>query len=156
MKPKMIAAALAAAWGAAAVFATPSTNTLDAVKADWYEGRYTNVYELAQSRLAANSNDLVAAHLMMEWDLAFSGREALSNSIMRLVRVSDEATLPAFTNLYRMTRSGWLRYVNTYLPTLSDAELELHHQRSLQTHRPMNSDVLLEVLDENGLWEQAE
>ncbi len=154
MTSKMISAAVAALCGVT-LLATPSTNTLDAVKADWYEGRFTNVYELAQSRLAANSNDLVAAHLMMEWDLAFSGREALSNSIMRLVRVSDEATLPAFTNLYRVTRSGWMRYVNTYLPSVSDEELEMHHQRSLQNHRPMNSDILLEVLDENGLWNPA-
>ncbi len=44
--------------------ATPSSNNFHSVTNDWYQGNYSNVYELAQQRLVANSNDLVAAVIM--------------------------------------------------------------------------------------------
>ena len=42
-------------------FALPSANNFHAVTNDWYNGNFTNVYELAQIRIAANSNDVVGA-----------------------------------------------------------------------------------------------
>lgn len=152
MNMKTIGLAICLAALCAALVAAPSTNTLEAVKADWWNGNFTNVMELAQQRFAANSNDLVAAHLMMEFDTAFSGRDVASNSVMRLVQISDEATLPAYTNLYRATRSGWIRYANTYLPSRTDAQWEQHRQRMVAPHRSMSSDFILELLEENGLW----
>ena len=95
---KLIATALAAT--AAAVFAEPSSNNFHSVTNDWYQGNYSNVYELAQQRLVANSNDLVAAVIMESYDLRFSSFAAISNSILRLMRASEAATLPAYTNMY--------------------------------------------------------
>ncbi len=148
----MAIAAFAASAAALALFGTPSTNTLEAVKADWWGGSFTNVYELAEQRMSANTNDLVAAYLMMEYHTAFSGRLAASNAVMRLVELSDAATLPAYTNLYQATRAGWIRYANTYLPSRTDAQWEQHRQRMLEPHRPMTSCVMLEILEEGGLW----
>lgn len=51
--------------------ATPSEDSYAAVTNDWYQGNFSNVYELAQTRLAANSNDVVAAYLLHDWDMAF-------------------------------------------------------------------------------------
>ena len=56
---KLIATALVAT--AAAAFAVPSENTYHAVTNDWYQGNWTNVYELAQQCLAENANDLVVS-----------------------------------------------------------------------------------------------
>ena len=69
-KTTAILSALAAI-AAATLCATPSSNTVEAVTQDWKQGNYSNVYELAQARFAVNSNDLVAAHLMMEFDKKF-------------------------------------------------------------------------------------
>ena len=118
---------------AATLCAAPSSNTVEAVTQDWRQGNYSNVYELAQARFAVNSNDLVAAHLMMEFDTAFSSREAASNSIMRLVRISDEVTLPAYTKL-------------------TDTQLEQHHTWALTTRHEMSSDFMLKLLWKNNLW----
>ena len=52
-------------------WATPSSDNYAAVTNDWYQGNWTNVYELAQKRLAANTNDLVASHLMVSYDILF-------------------------------------------------------------------------------------
>ena len=52
---------------AATVSAVPTTNTYVAVTNDWYNGNWSNVYELAQARFVANSNDLVAANIMVDY-----------------------------------------------------------------------------------------
>ena len=137
---------------AATLCAAPSSNTVEAVTQDWRQGNYSNVYELAQARFASNSNDLVAAHLMMEFDTAFSSREAASNSIMRLVRISDEVTLPAYTNLYGLARPSWIWYANEFFPSLTDTELEQHHIWAQTTRHEMSSDFMLEILWKNNLW----
>ena len=134
------------------VFAAPSADNFHSVTNDWWNGNYTNVYELAQLRYAANTNDLVAAHLMAEYDMSFSTREAISNSYMRLVRVTDGVMHPALTNLYSIARSGFIRYASVYAPSWTDAELEEHHRKSLEPHQTMNCDFVLEIISENGLW----
>ena len=134
------------------VLAAPSADNFHSVTNDWWNGNYTNVYELAQLRYAANTNDLVAAHLMAEYDMSFSTREAISNSYMRLVRVADGVTHPALTNLYSIARSGFIRYASVYAPSWTDAELEEHHRKSLEPHQTMNCDFVLELISENGLW----
>ena len=134
------------------VLAAPSADNFHSVTNDWWNGNYKNVYELAQLRYAANTNDLVAAHIMAEYDMSFSSREAISNSYMRLVRVADGVTHPALTNLYSIARSGFIRYASVYAPSWTDAELEEHHRKSLEPHQTMNCDFVLEIISENGLW----
>ena len=104
------------------VLAAPTADNFHSVTNDWWNGNFTNVYELAQQRFAMNTNDLVAAHIMWEYDRSFSGREAISNSAMRLVRIADGVTHPALTNIYAAVRSGMIRYASVYVPTWTDAE----------------------------------
>ncbi len=134
------------------VLAAPTADNFHSVTNDWWNGNFTNVYELAQQRFAMNTNDLVAAHIMWEYDRSFSGREAISNSAMRLVRIADGVTHPALTNIYAAVRSGMIRYASVYVPTWTDAELEEQHQRARAPHRTMNCDFVLELISENGLW----
>jgi len=149
---KITFTAVAAGCAACALFATPSTNSLEAVKADWYEGRYTNVYELAVERFASNSNDLVAAHLAMEYETCFGSREAFSNSVMRLVEITDTVTHPALTNEFAETREDWIWYATEFLPSRTDEQLEQHRAKCRQIHRVLSSDYILEMIDDAGLW----
>ena len=151
---KTMHAIIAAACAAAAVkaAAVPSADNYHSVTNDWWNGNFTNVCELAQLRFAADTNDLVAAHIMWEYDMSFSSREAVSNSAMRLVRIADGVTHPALTNLYAAMRGGMIRYASVYVPTWTDLELEEHHSRSAETNRTMNCDFMLEIISENGLW----
>ena len=80
---KTLAAAAMALATALSAYAVPTENTFAAVTNDWYVGRWTNVLELAQTRLAANSNDLVGAHLVVSYDVLFSDIPAISNSANR-------------------------------------------------------------------------
>ena len=78
---KTLAAAAMALATALSAYAVPTENTFTAVTNDWYVGRWANVLELAQTRLAANSNDLVGAHLVVSYDVLFSDIPAISNSV---------------------------------------------------------------------------
>lgn len=137
---------------AATVCAIPTTNTYVAVTNDWYNGNWSNVYELAQARFAANSNDLVAATIMIDYDVLFSDLQSISNSIIRYMRISDTATLPAYTNLYHKMRPGWEIYLNEFLPQQNEESLVERNTKSYIIHKPMSSDFILDILWQNGIW----
>jgi len=148
---KLIVAALAAT--AAAVFAEPSSNNFHSVTNDWYQGNYSNVYELAQQRLVANSNDLVAAVIMESYDLRFSSFAAISNSIQRLMRASEAAALPAYTNMYwRFYRDEYNWYLGEYLPQQSEARRQSEMYKAYKIHVPMSCTSTLKLLWDENLW----
>ena len=148
---KLIVAALAAT--AAAVFAEPSSNNFHSVTNDWYQGNYSNVYELAQQRLVANSNDLVAAVIMESYDLRFSSFAAISNSIQRLMRASEAATLPAYTNMYwQFYRDDYNWYLGEYLPQQSEARRQAEMYKAYKIHVPMSCTSTLKLLWDENLW----
>jgi len=134
------------------VHAEPTANNFVAVTNDWYNGRWTNVFELAQQRFAVNSNDLVAANIMVDYDVLFSDFQAMSNSIIRLMRVSDAATLPAYTNLYQKMRPGWVYYLDEFLPRQTEAELQQERNNPLRNYKGLDSRSILKLLWENGAW----
>ena len=119
----------------------------------WYQGNYSNVYELAQQRLAANTNDLVAAVIMETYDLRFSSFAAISNSILRVMRASEAATLPAYTNMYwRYYRDDYNWYLGEYLPQQSEARRQSEMYKAYKIHVPMSCAPTLKTFWDNNLW----
>ena len=150
MKKLMLAAGAAAAMAAGAA---PSADNYAAVTNDWTHGNYSNVLEWAQTRLSANTNDLPAAYAMVEYDLAFSDFNAMSNSILRMMRLSDAATGPAaFTNMYQMPRPGWVYSLDSFLPAQSEADRPSEQRKSGRPGRPMTCSPFLKIFWENNLW----
>ena len=133
-------------------WATPSGDNYAAVTNDWYQGNWTNVYELAQQRLAANTNDLVASHLMVSYDILFSDYQAMSNSIQRLVCALDSVSEPSLTNLCSNLRSGWVYSLDEFLSQQTDAVLQEQRAKSQIPHKPLDCDFILEQISESGLW----
>ena len=87
---KTLAAAAMALSIALTAHAVPTENTFAAVTNDWYVGRWTNVLELAQTRLAVNSNDLVGAHLVvLGHPLHFKPRDAIDRRDGCVKRAGD-------------------------------------------------------------------
>ena len=150
MKTSAIAAtALAIALSARAV---PTENTYAAVTNDWYVGKWTNVLELAQSRLAANSNDLVGAHLVVSYDVLFSDIPAISNSVTRLVGAMDASGAPALTNMLSRLRPGWVCFRDEFLPQQTAADVQAQREKSSITNKTLDCDFVLKAIWDNGLW----
>ena len=132
--------------------ATPTKNTYAAVTNDWYNGNWTNVLELAQIRRAANSNDLVAANIIVSYDVLFSDVGAMSNSVTRLIDAMDQSSAPALTNLHSRLRPGWVYFRDQFLPYQTAADLQQQHEKSYITHKPLDCDFVLKAIWDNGLW----
>ena len=153
MDTKTIVASMLSA-AALSASAAPTANDFHSVTNDWWNGHYTNVCELAQQRLAADTNDLVGAHIMWEYDICFSDFAAMSNSTLRLMRVADAVTLPAYTNRYQRLRGGYEHYLTTVIPSFPAG----HQQPSpagYPAEWPMVSSKYLEIIWDNGLWSQS-
>ena len=69
----------------------------------WYQGYKTNVLEIANTRLGANSNDIAGLILKAEYHLAFCEDAALSNAYLRVIQVADTITT---TKLLYVCRNG--------------------------------------------------
>lgn len=149
---KIAAAAIAFTSFASAAFAMPSTNNFHAVTNDWYNARFTNVYELASSRLSSNLADVVGSYLMLDWDLAFSDYATISNSMMRVVANSDNVTTPSFTNAYGMCRSMCIDFCREYLSRQSETNRVEAQMNSRQPHGFMTNELMLKILWDEGLW----
>lgn len=132
--------------------AMPTENTYHAVTNDWYNGNWTNVYELAQARLAANSNDLVAANIIVSYDVLFSDIDSMSNSVTRLIYAMDQSSAPALTNLHSRLRPGWVYFRDQFLPYQTAADLQQQHEKSYIIHKPLDCDFVLKAIWDNGLW----
>ncbi len=130
----------------------PSINTFSAVTNDWYNANFTNVYELAQHRMANNSNDVVAAYLMLEWNMSFASVTEVSNSVTRVIQLSDTVTNAAFVATYSKIRQACLAYRDEYLSTVSAAEVEAERHKAYTPHTSMVNSELLKLLDIAGLW----
>ena len=135
-----------------ATLASPTENTYHAVTNDWYNGNWTNVLELAQIRRAANSNDLVAANIIVSYDVLFSDVGAMSNSVTRLIDAMDQSSAPALTNLHSRLRPGWVYFRDQFLPYQTAADLQQQHEKSYITHKPLDCDFVLKAIWDNGLW----
>ncbi len=132
--------------------AMPSSNNFHAVTNDWYNGNFSNVYELAQMRLAANSNDVVGAYMMLDWDMAFSDYATISNSMMRVVANSDLITVPSFTNAYGRCRSMCISFCEDYIPRQDETMREAAQENSRKQFGFMTNQGMLRILWNEGLW----
>ena len=145
----------AIAFSTIALKAAPTENTYHAVTNDWYQGNWTNVYELAQQRLAANTNDIVGAYIMKDYDIMFSGFSEMSNSIRRLIRAGELVTLPAYTNMFPILRLGYEDFLEYVIPAQDDSFRIQEQQRAIRPGVPMNSERTLKLFWDNGLWTPA-
>lgn len=132
--------------------ATPTQNSYHAVTNDWRSGAYSNVLELAQSRLAANTNDIVAAYIMKDYNVMFSDFAAMSNSFQRLIHAGSLVSLPAYTNRFPLLRQGYEDFIEFVIPAHDDNFRIQEQQRPIPPGSPMNSEHLLRLFWESNLW----
>ena len=86
---------------AASAIASPYFNTITNL---WYSGHQTNVLQMAEARLARNTNDIAGVLMKASWDFAFSDAVVLSNSLNRVLSAGEVVQASCFSNLFRITR----------------------------------------------------
>lgn len=144
----VLLAAMLTTW----TYATPSANCYSSVTNDWHQGKFSNVYELAQMRLTSNSNDVVATYIMHDWNLSFRDVGDISNGVTRIIEVSDCITNSSFAAEFRRLRPAYIEYRDVFLPTITKNQLEAERHKSYLPHQLMVSSYMLQLLDREGLW----
>ena len=118
---------------------------------EWWQGRQTNVLSMAESRLAANTNDIAGLLMKASYDFDFSNSTTLSNTLVRVLSVGETVTFPAFTNAFRLTR---LDIQGTFM-TLGSETPEEHATDMLKVMgpgHPMAYSDELKALDDDGYF----
>ena len=137
---------------ATVALASPTENTYHAVTNDWYNANFSNVLELAELRLAANTNDLVGAYLKLSWDICFSDASTLSNSVTRVLDIGDTVQNAAFSNEYWRLRPMTVSFRDDILPMYTEEVRQQEQVRSMQPHKPIPERKWLKILWDENLW----
>ena len=66
----------------------------------WWNGHKTEVLQIAEQRLAANSNDIVGLLLALEYDVEFINLQQISNSVKEVIESGSIISTPNFSRRY--------------------------------------------------------
>ena len=117
----------------------------------WYTGHQTNVLQMAEARLARNTNDIAGILMKASWDFAFSDAETLSNSLVRIRSVGGQVVTPAFTNAFVLTQFD-LDSTFSILPRLTPAQLAIDRVKASGSGHRMHYEEELKALDDDGFF----
>ncbi len=134
------------------VVGSSATNDFVVVTNDWYQGNFSNVLSYARQRMAINTNDIVAANIMVDYDVAFSSKVSISNSIDRLLACENMITNAKYRAISDIMRPYWIVYQRQKLPSFTQADLAERNEKAKRPGREMVSSYMLRLLWDEGLW----
>lgn len=120
----------------------------------WWNGYKTNVLQIAEQRLIANSNDLAGLVLKLEYDVEYSKDSLLSNDITLVM-----SAIRSVTNGFICQNSSFIEECfNDYLDFLATGynltaeELEMEKAKSSIINTHMAHEILLKWLHDDKLF----
>ena len=151
MKKLLIGFMLTAMSGSVAL---AQTNFYTNVTNLWYQGYKTNVLEIANTRLAANSNDIAGLILKAEYNFEFYETGNISNAYLRVIQVGDTITTTNFVNYYqKMTRGRILAILDDFAEEpVTIQDIQEGKQKALINEKPLPSARLIEALLKDGYF----
>ena len=127
-------------------------NNFVAVTNDWFRGSYSNVCALASYRESLNSNDVVAAYIMCEWNMMRGTKESYSNAIEKALLVSEQITNAHFLSEYALTREELVCMQDEVIPSVSEERVEADWPKVRYAGKRFTEWRLLKILWDEHLW----
>ena len=121
----------------------------------WYQGYKTNVLEIAEQRLAANTDDIAGLILKAEYNFEFYEVNNLSNAYLRVIQVGDAITTPNFLKRYQeFSKERILAILDDFTedPITTQGILE-GKQKALINEKPLPAARLIEALQKDGYFD---
>ena len=120
----------------------------------WWNGYKTNVLAIAESRLEANTNDIVGIMLKLEYYFSFTYRDDFTNNIPKAIEVAAKVHTPNFSAVFddfveTMTELETFIRENP----LSESDLQRERAKGSIAHKRMNFRCYLKALDDDGFFE---
>ena len=123
----------------------------------WYQGHKTNVLEIANARLAVNTNDIAGLILKAEYHLAFCEDAALSNAYLRVIHVGDTITTTHFVEEWRKEWGGQQDYLHIldYMSKnpLTSQQIQKERLKGFINKKPLSDAYLIEALLKDGYFD---
>ena len=119
----------------------------------WYQGNKSNVLEIANARLAQNTNDIAGLVLKAEFHFAHLDTAEISNAYSRVLAVGGAVTSTNFVLRFSIEK----QYILNILEDLKDdpvtpEELLLDKPKATIIHKPLPTG-LIEALQKDGYFE---
>lgn len=127
-------------------------NDFVSVTNDWYRGVYSNVCALASYRESLNSNDVVAAYILCEWNMLRGTKESYSNAIEKVLLVSGQITNATFSAEYAITREDLVHMRDVVIPSVSEERVEADWFKIQYAGKRFTEWRLLKILWDEHLW----
>ena len=122
----------------------------------WYQGYKTNVLEIANARLAVNTNDIAGLILKAEYHLAFLEVETISNSYLRVIHVGDTITTTHFMKDWQegFSRKDILGLLDVIAKKpLTPQQIQKERLKGFITEKPLPNESLIEALQKDGYFD---
>ena len=137
--------------------ALAQTNFYTNVTNLWYQGYKTNVFNIANARLAINTNDIAGLILKAEYHLAFSEDAALSNAYLRVIQIGDTITTPHFVQCWQGERGSKQNYLHILdfmaENPMTPQQTQIERQKGFINEKPLPDADLIEALLKDGYFD---
>jgi len=136
--------------------ALAQTNFYTNVTNLWYQGYKTNVLDIANTRLAKNTNDMAGLILKAEYHLEFYNVGDISNSYLRVIQVGDTITTTHFVKDWqeKMSKASFLGILDDFAENpVTPQEIQKEKPKSLLKFKRMTHDSLIEALQKDGYFD---
>jgi len=122
----------------------------------WWKGYKSNVLNIANARLAINSNDIAGLILKAEYYFEFYEVENISNAYLRVMQVGDTITTTNFAKEWHANKSReriiWILDDFSENP-ITAGEIVEGKQKALINEKPLPDAELLEALQKDGYFD---
>ena len=130
------------------------TNFYTTVTNLWYQGQKSNVLAMADSRLQQNTNDMAALLIKVEFDIDFTQRHSVSNSMQRALDVGQSITTPHFSQVFPFYKECLLWTLDEVKDNpLTGAALQAEQAKGNFNHFPFSAKKELEALLKDGYFD---
>jgi len=124
----------------------------------WYQGGEgrSNVLDIANARLAVNTNDIAGLILKAEYHLEFLETESISNAYLRVIQVGDTITTTHFVNNWQegLSRYAFLYILDVVAKTpLTPQQIQAEKHKALLPRKKLPAARLIEALQKDGYFD---
>ena len=124
----------------------------------WYQGGEgrSNVLDIANARLAVNTNDIAGLILKAEYHLEFLETESVSNSYLRAIQIGDTITTTHFVKEWQegLSRYALLTLLDMIAKNpLTPQQIQAEKHKALIPHKPLPAAPLIEALQKDGYFD---
>lgn len=144
---------LALAFGLTAVVCVEAqTNYYQQISAMWFAGNKQGVLDIANQRLAQNTNDIAGLLLRLEYEIEFLQLNNMTNSMARVLDAGSSYAGTNFAQVYATLEASYdvmKQVVTNYPPDEYAADLA----KTNAVGKTMSCDAELKALQEDGYFQ---